>query len=102
MSIFMLLMVEKIKSLSVLTMILIVFWCWFADAGNQPSEITEKQCILNEGAEVLWDLRRNRWMCCIPEGTDLETCIPIVDKDPLPPTSTKPLPPEGSKKTIDP
>ena len=64
--------------------------------------ISERECALTEGAEILWDLRTYQWVCCIPRGEDLEDCIPITDKEPLPKTSIKPLPPTGSKKIIIP
>ena len=64
--------------------------------------ITEQECTTYEGAAILWDLRIYRWVCCIPKGEDLEDCILITDKKPLPKTSTKPLPPAGSKKIIYP
>jgi hypothetical protein len=57
--------------------------------------------MLKEGAEILWDLRRYRWVCCIPEGADLEICILITDKKPLPPSSIKPLPPGESETSIE-
>ena len=64
--------------------------------------ITEQECTTYEGASILWDLRIYRWVCCIPKGEDLEDCIVIIDKKPLPKTSIKPLPPAGSKIIIQP
>jgi hypothetical protein len=55
-----------------------------------------------EGAEVIWDLRVYRWVCCIPKGEYLEDCVPISDKAPLPKTSMKPLPEKGSGAIIKP
>jgi hypothetical protein len=64
--------------------------------------ITEQECTTYEGASILWDLRIYRWVCCIPKSEDLEDCIVIIDKKPLPKTSIKPLPPAGSKIIIQP
>jgi hypothetical protein len=64
--------------------------------------ITEQECTTYEGASILWDLRIYRWVCCIPKGEDLEDCIVIIDKKPLPKTSIKPLPPAGSKIIVQP
>jgi len=61
--------------------------------------VTERECALMDEAEIIWDLSKYRWICCIPEGDDLETCVSITDMKPLPKTSLKPLPPPG-KKTI--
>lgn len=60
--------------------------------------ITERECALQDGAEIIWDLNKYRWLCCIPKNEDeYETCIPITDMKPLPKTSLKPLPPNISK-----
>jgi hypothetical protein len=71
-------------------------------AFGQKKGITERECTTYEGAAILWDLRIYRWVCCIPKGEDLEDCIVIIDKKPLPKTSIKPLPPAGSKIIIQP
>ena len=74
----------------------------FLLAFGQEKGITEQECTTYEGAAILWDLRIYRWVCCIPKGEDLEDCIIIIDKKPLPKTSIKPLPPAGSKIIIQP
>jgi hypothetical protein len=71
-------------------------------AFGQKKGITEQECTTYEGAAILWDLRIYRWVCCIPKGEDLEDCIVIIDKKPLPKTSIKPLPPPGSRTIIQP
>ena len=71
-------------------------------AFGQQKGITEQECTTHEGAEILWDLRIYRWVCCIPRSEGLEDCIVIIDKKPLPKTSIKPLPPAGSKIIIQP
>lgn len=71
-------------------------------AFGQGKGITEQECTTHEGAEILWDLRIYRWVCCIPKGEDLEDCIVIIDKKPLPKTSIKPLPSAGSKIIVRP
>ena len=63
---------------------------------GQEKSVTERECALKEGAEIIWDLRIYQWICCIPKGEYLEDCVPISDKTPLPKTSTKPLPEKGS------
>lgn len=66
---------------------------------SQTDTTTERECALTKDAEIIWDLSERRWVCCVPEDEELETCIPITDMKPLPKTSLKPLPPPG-KKTI--
>lgn len=67
-------------------------------AANQNKEITEKACARLQNAEIVWDLSKYRWMCCIIKSEDeYETCKPIMDMQPLPKTSLKPFPPEGTK-----
>lgn len=66
---------------------------------SQNKTTTERECALTKDAEIIWDLSEFRWVCCVPEDEELETCIPITDMKPLPKTSLKPLPPPG-KKTI--
>ena len=64
--------------------------------------MTERECALTEGAEIIWDLRVYRWVCCIPAGEGLEECIPISDKEKLPKNSLTPLPKKGSKIIVTP
>ena len=85
-----------------LILILILSCVPFLLAFRQEKGITEQECTTYEGAAILWDLRIYRWVCCIPKGVDLEDCIVIIDKKPLPKTSIKPLPPAGSKIIIQP
>ncbi len=67
-------------------------------ADNQHKEITENACARLQNAEIVWDLSKYRWMCCIIKTEDeYETCIPITDMPPLPKTSLKPFPSEGTK-----
>jgi hypothetical protein len=75
------------------------FFCFLPPVYSQTRTTTERECALTKDAEIIWDLSEHRWVCCVPEGEDLETCIPITDMKPLPKTSLKPLPPKG-KKTI--
>ena len=67
-------------------------------ADNQHEEITETACARLKNAEVVWDLSKHRWMCCIIKTEDeYETCIPITDMPPLPKTSLKPFPPRRNE-----
>jgi hypothetical protein len=67
-------------------------------ADNQNKEITENACARLQNAKIVWDLSKYRWMCCIIKSEDeYETCKPIMDMQPLPKTSLKPFPPEGTK-----
>ena len=68
-------------------------------AAELDKGVTERECALTKDAEIIWDLSEMRWVCCVPEDEELETCIPISDMKPLPKTSLKTLPPPG-KKTI--
>ena len=71
-------------------------------ADNQNKEITENACARLKNAEIVWDLGKYRWMCCIIKSEDeYETCMPIMDMHPLPKTSLKQFPPKSSK-TIKP
>jgi hypothetical protein len=71
-------------------------------AGEQTKTITEDECARMQSAEIIWDLSKYSWLCCIPKNEEeYETCIPITDMQPLPKTSLKPFPPETSK-TIKP
>ena len=78
-----------------------LFWpaCHPLLADGKGKVFTEKECALHDGAEIIWDLRKYQWVCCIPQDEDLEECIPIVDKKPLPKSSIKPLV-RGGMKTI--
>ena len=60
-----------------LVVILVFIFCALPPAYSQSKSLTERECALTEGAEVIWDLRVYRWVCCIPKGEDLEDCIPI-------------------------
>jgi hypothetical protein len=77
----------------------IVFLSMSPQVAQSQKGVTERECALTKDAEIIWDLSELRWVCCVPAGEDLETCIPITDMQPLPKTSLKPLPPKG-KKTI--
>ena len=85
----------------------LVFLCAMALAGlpsvvvgDSADSITEAGCARLEEAEIIWDLSRYRWMCCIPKNEDeYETCIPISDMRPLPKTSLKPFPPGDTRTT---
>jgi hypothetical protein len=85
-----------------LFVIFVFIFCALPAAYSQRKSMTERECVLTEGGEVIWDLRTYQWVCCIPIGEDLEKCIPISDMSPLPKTSLKPLPPKGSKTIIVP
>jgi len=92
----------SIPRLLVLFVIPAFFFCSPPPAYSQSKSVTERECALTQGAEIIWDLRIYRWVCCVPAGEDLEECIPISDMSPLPKTSLKPLPPKGSKTIIVP
>jgi len=71
-------------------------------AENKSKEITANACARLQNAEIVWDLSKYRWMCCIIKTADeYETCMPITDMQPLPKTGLKPFPPKSSK-TIEP
>ena len=71
-------------------------------ADNQSKEITENACARLQNAEIVWDLSKYRWVCCIIKTEDeYETCMPISDMQPLPKTSLKQFPPKSSK-TLEP
>ena len=71
-------------------------------ASSQKKSTTERECALTKDAEIIWDLSKNQWVCCVPEDEDLETCIPITDMKPLKKTSLRPLPPQGKKTVVIP
>ena len=71
-------------------------------ADKQNKGITENGCARMQNTEIVWDLSKYRWMCCIIKNEDeYETCMPITDMQPLPKTSLKQFPPKSSK-TIKP
>jgi hypothetical protein len=77
-----------------------ILFCFLQSVYGQKKSVTERECALTEGAEVIWDLRVYQWVCCISRGEYLEDCVPISDKAALPKTSTKPLPKKGSGAII--
>ena len=82
--------------------ITILVWSMPALAFSKNKTITENECARLQGAEIIWDLSKYRWLCCIPKNAEeYETCLPISDMQPLPKTSLKPFPTETSK-TIEP
>jgi hypothetical protein len=91
-------------SVALFSMVMVIFAVLFwrlPPVFAQNTSLTERECALTEGAEVIWDLRVYQWVCCIPRGEYLEDCVPISDKAPLPKTSTKPLPQKGTKVIIN-
>ncbi len=73
-----------------------------AMAGNASDGITEEACVRLQDSEIVWDLSKYRWLCCLPQNKDeYETCMPITDIKPLPKTSLKPFP-SKTTKTITP
>jgi hypothetical protein len=91
---------KAVKVLFPIPVLLAIIFLNVLPAAAAPGKgVTERECALMEHAEIIWDLTKYRWTCCIPEDDDLETCIPITDMKPLSKTSLKPLPPPG-KKTI--
>jgi hypothetical protein len=82
--------------------IAILVWSMPGLAFSKNKGITEDECARTQSAEILWDLSKYRWLCCIPKNEEeYETCIPISDMQPLPKTGLKPFPPETSR-TIKP
>jgi hypothetical protein len=78
------------------------YWGPTVFAGDQVHTITERECARLQDAEIVWDLNKHRWLCCIIKNEEeYETCIPITDMKPLPKTSIMPFPPNTSK-TITP
>ena len=79
-----------------------IFFISPAKADTQNKEITENACARLQNAEIVWDLSKYRWMCCIIKNEDeYETCMPITDMQPLPKTRRKQFPP-NTTKTIKP
>lgn len=75
-----------------------IFFSLPAKADPQKKEITENACARMENAEIVWDLSKYLWMCCIIKNEDeYETCMPITDMQPLPKTRLKQLPPNTTK-----
>jgi hypothetical protein len=75
-----------------------IFFSSPGNADNQIKGITESACARMQNAEIVWDLSKYRWVCCIIKNKDeYETCIPITDMQPLPKTGLKPFPPSGTK-----
>ena len=70
-----------------------------AGSADPPDSITEAECARLPDAEIIWDLSKYRWLCCIPKSEEeYETCLPIRDMRPLPKTSVKPFPPKETRK----
>jgi hypothetical protein len=79
-----------------------IFFTSPAKTDDQNKEITENACARLQNAEIVWDLSKYRWMCCIIKNEDeYETCMPITDMQPLPKTRRKQFPP-NTTKTIKP
>jgi hypothetical protein len=79
-----------------------LYWHSPVIAGDQIQTITENECARLQDAEIVWDLNKYRWLCCVIKNEDeYETCIPITDMKPLPKTSLKPFPP-NTTRTIKP
>jgi hypothetical protein len=75
-----------------------LYWGSFVIAGDQIHTITENECARIQDAEIVWDLSKYRWMCCIIKNEDeYENCIRITDMKPLPKTSLKPFPPNTTR-----
>jgi hypothetical protein len=82
--------------------IIILVWSLLGPAFSENKAISENECARMQYAEIIWDLSKYRWLCCIPKNEEeYETCIPISDMQPLPKTSLKPFPPPTTK-TIKP
>jgi hypothetical protein len=78
------------------------FWNSLLFAADRTATTTEEECARLQDAEIVWDLSKYRWMCCIIKNEDeYETCMPITDMKPLPKKNLKPFPP-NTTKTIKP
>ena len=67
-------------------------------ADNQNKGITENACARLQNAEIVWDLSKHRWMCCIIKNeNEYETCMPITDMQPPPKTGLKSFPPNETR-----
>ena len=90
----------KENKLFLISLFFISFLVW-SQPGPGFSEnkaITENECVRIQHAEIIWDLSKYRWLCCIPKNEEeYEACIQISDMQPLPKTSLKPFPPETTK-----
>lgn len=78
--------------------------CWSSSlvTADQITTITEDECARLQHSEIIWHLSEYRWLCCIPKSeNEYESCIPVLDMEPLPKTSPKPFPP-NTTKTIKP
>jgi hypothetical protein len=79
-----------------------LYWPSPVIAGDQIHTISERECAQLQDAEIVWDLNKYRWLCCIVKNEDeYETCIPINDMKPLPKTRIVPFPP-NTTQTIKP
>lgn len=79
-----------------------LYWSSPVSAGDQIHTMTEHECARLQDAEIVWDLNKHRWMCCVVKNeNEYENCIPISDMLPLPKTSLKPFPPD-TPQTIKP
>ena len=77
-----------------------LYWGSPVSAGDQIDTITEHACARLQDAEIVWDLSKYRWMCCIVKNeNEYDNCIPISDMQPLPKTSLKPFPPHTPQTT---
>ncbi|MGD8333141.1 MAG: hypothetical protein PVI49_10480 [Desulfobacterales bacterium] len=77
---------------------IILFGMPSAGSADPPESITEAECARLSDAEIIWDLSKYRWLCCIPKSEDeYEACLPISDMRPLPKTSVKPFPPKETR-----
>jgi hypothetical protein len=69
-------------------------WSSVIFAGPDAQGITETECARLQNAEIVWDLSKFRWICCVIKNeNEYESCIPITDMKPLPKTSIVPFPP---------
>ena len=66
-------------------------------AAGAVKGVTQNECALQEGAEIIWDLDKHLWVCCIPAGEGLEKCTPITDMKPLKKKGLIALPPRETK-----
>lgn len=81
-------------------LLLAAFGLWGSPvaAGRDAEGITENECAGRQDAEIVWDLSKYRWVCCIIKNeNEYETCIPITDMKPLPKTGLKPFPPNTTR-----
>ena len=69
-------------------------------AAETGEGITQNECVLQEGAEIVWDLDKHLWVCCIPASEGLEKCITITDMKPLKKKGLIALPPRETKTIV--